>query len=134
MLGPAVLYSALVRALRRLAERAPLVVVVDDAHLAGEALPDWLRFARREHFTVLVVAAVRSGEGEPLPATAFGTLARWVGTRPPSWSAGNGQRAGSTSCTPGPGAPAVPDRAGPAGRGNGTARVAGRVGIGAVRR
>ena len=71
MLGPAVLYSALVRALRRLAEHAPLVIVVDDAHLAGPALPDWLRFSRRENLAVLVVAAVRSGEGEPLPATAF---------------------------------------------------------------
>ena len=71
MLGPAVLYSALVRALGRLAERAPLVVVVDDAHLAGPALPDWLRFAGREKLAVTVVAAVRSGEGEPLPASAF---------------------------------------------------------------
>jgi DNA-binding SARP family transcriptional activator/tetratricopeptide (TPR) repeat protein len=71
MLGPAVLYSALVRALGRLAERAPLVVVVDDAHLAGPALPDWLRFAVREKLPVTVVAAVRSGEGEPLPASAF---------------------------------------------------------------
>ena len=71
MLGPAVLYSALVRALGRLAERAPLVVVADDAHLAGPALPDWLRFARRENLVVTVVAAIRSGEGEPLPATAF---------------------------------------------------------------
>jgi DNA-binding SARP family transcriptional activator/tetratricopeptide (TPR) repeat protein len=71
LLGPAVLYSALVRALGRLAERAPLVVVVDDAHLAGPALPDWLRFAVREKLTVTVVAAVRSGEGEPLPASAF---------------------------------------------------------------
>ena len=70
MLGPAVLYSALVRALGRLAERAPLVLVVDDAHLAGPALPDWLRFLRREDVSVTVVAAVRSGEGEPLPATA----------------------------------------------------------------
>ena len=70
MLGPAVLYSALVRALSRLAERAPLVVVVDDAHLAGPALPDWLRFLRREDVSVTVVATVRSGEGEPLPATA----------------------------------------------------------------
>jgi len=70
MLGPAVLYSALVRALRRLAERAPLVIVVDDAHLAGRALADWLRFVRREDVAVTVVAAVRSGEGEPLPATA----------------------------------------------------------------
>ena len=70
MLGPAVLYSALVRLLGRLAERAPLVVVVDDAHLAGPALADWLRFARRENVAAAVVAAVRSGEGEPLPATA----------------------------------------------------------------
>ena len=70
MLGPAVLYSALVRALSRLAERAPLAVVLDDAHLAGPALADWLRFVRREDVAVTVVAAVRSGEGEPLPATA----------------------------------------------------------------
>ena len=70
MLGPVVLYSALVRALSRLAERAPLVVVVDDAHLAGRALPDWLRFLRREDVSMTVVATVRSGEGEPLPATA----------------------------------------------------------------
>jgi DNA-binding SARP family transcriptional activator/tetratricopeptide (TPR) repeat protein len=71
MLGPAVLYSALVRALGRLAERAPLVVLVDDAHLAGPALRDWLRFAVREKLAVTVVAAARSGEGEPLPASAF---------------------------------------------------------------
>src|SRR5271166_2700059 len=70
MLGPVVLYSALVRALGRLAERAPLVIIVDDAHLAGSALPDWLRFLRREDVSVAVVAAIRSGEGEPLPATA----------------------------------------------------------------
>ena len=70
MLGPVVLYSALVRALSRLTERAPLVIVVDDAHLAGPALPDWLRFLRREDVSVTVVAAVRSGEGESLPASA----------------------------------------------------------------
>ena len=34
------------------------------------ALPDWLRFLRREDVAVTVVATVRSGEGEPLPATA----------------------------------------------------------------
>jgi DNA-binding SARP family transcriptional activator/tetratricopeptide (TPR) repeat protein len=71
MLGPAVLYSALVRALGRLAERAPLVIVIDDAHLASSALADWLRFARRGALAATVVAAVRSGEGEPLPGTAF---------------------------------------------------------------
>ncbi len=71
MLGPGVLYSALVRALGRLAERAPLVIVIDDAHLASPALADWLRFARREALAATVAAAVRSGEGEPLPGTAF---------------------------------------------------------------
>ena len=79
MLGPAVLYSALVRTLGRLAERAPLVVVADDAHLAGPALADWLRFARRENLAVTAVAAIRSGEGEPVPATTsihLGALGR----------------------------------------------------------
>ena len=71
MLGPAVLYAALARVMGRLAERAPLVAVVDDAHLAGPALADWLRFLQREQVAVTVVAAKRPGEGEPLPATAF---------------------------------------------------------------
>jgi tetratricopeptide (TPR) repeat protein len=71
MLGPAVLYAALVRVLGRLAVRGPLVVVIDDAHLAGLPLANWLSFARRESMPVGVVAAVRSGEGPPMPATAF---------------------------------------------------------------
>jgi hypothetical protein len=70
MLGPAVLYAALVRVVARLAQRAPLAVVIDDAHLAGHALANWLSFARRENMPAVVVAAVRSGEGPPLPATA----------------------------------------------------------------
>ena len=71
MLGPAVLYAALDRLVTRLAARGPLVLLIDDAHLAGAALAGWARFARRENLPVTVVAAVRSGEGEPLPATAF---------------------------------------------------------------
>jgi DNA-binding SARP family transcriptional activator len=71
MLGPVVLYAALVRVLGRLTERGPLVVAIDDAHLAGRALPDWLRFVRREELAVAIIAAVRPGAGEPLPATAF---------------------------------------------------------------
>jgi hypothetical protein len=65
-----VLYAALVRVVARLAQRGPLVVVIDDAHLAGHALANWLTFARRENMPAVVVAAVRSGEGPPLPATA----------------------------------------------------------------
>jgi tetratricopeptide (TPR) repeat protein/DNA-binding SARP family transcriptional activator len=71
MLGPAMLYAALVRVLGRLTERAPVVLVIDDAHLAGTALADWLRFVRRDQAAVAVVAAIRPGEGESLPATAF---------------------------------------------------------------
>ena len=131
MLGPAVLYSALVRVLGRLAEHAPLVVVVDDAHLAGPALADWLRFLRREDTRAMVVAAVRSGEGEPLPATALHAPGR---ARP-----GRGRRAGRAgpgrrAVCPVQGASAVPDRTGPAGRGRRTARLAGRVGVRALRR
>ena len=71
MLGPAVLYAALVRLLGRLTARGPLVVAIDDAHLAGPALPDWLHFVRREAVPLAVVAAVRPGAGEPLPATGL---------------------------------------------------------------
>ena len=44
--------------------------MIDDADLAGQALANWLSFARRANMPAVVVAAVRSGEGPPLPATA----------------------------------------------------------------
>jgi DNA-binding SARP family transcriptional activator len=71
MLGPTVLYAALVRVIGRIAERGPLVVVIDDAHLAGRALSNWLSFAQRQHMPGLVVVAVRSGEGPSMPASAL---------------------------------------------------------------
>jgi DNA-binding SARP family transcriptional activator len=70
MLGPAVLYAALVRVLRRLAERGPLAVVIDDAHLGGQPLRDWVGFVRREAIPLVVVLAVRPGEGDPPAADA----------------------------------------------------------------
>jgi DNA-binding SARP family transcriptional activator len=70
VLGPGVLYGALVAVLGRLASQGPLAVVIDDAHLAGRALRDWLEYLRRESLPLVVVAAVRPGAGEPLPATA----------------------------------------------------------------
>ncbi len=57
--------------LARLAGRAPLVIVVDDAHLAGPALADWLRFAGRAGLPAVLVAAIRPGEGKPLPGTGL---------------------------------------------------------------
>ena len=70
MLGPAVLYAALTRALRRLAERGRVLVLIDDAHLASGALADLVRFMAREQPPLVVVACVRTGEGVALPATA----------------------------------------------------------------
>jgi DNA-binding SARP family transcriptional activator len=70
MLGPAVLYAALVRVLRRLAERGPLAIVIDDAHLGGQPLRDWVRFVRREAIPLAVVLAVRAGEGDAPAADA----------------------------------------------------------------
>jgi DNA-binding SARP family transcriptional activator len=71
MLGPAVLYAALVRVIGRIAERGSLMVVIDDAHLAGRALSNWLSFAQRQRMPTLVVAAVRSGQGPAMPASAL---------------------------------------------------------------
>ena len=70
VLGPRVLYAALARVFARLTDRGPVVLIVDDAHLVGQPLPDLLDFVLREGIPLLVVAAVRSGEGPPLPATA----------------------------------------------------------------
>jgi len=70
MLGPRVLYAALCRVFGRLIDRSPTVLIVDDAHLVGQPLPDLLDFVLREGIPLVVVAAVRLGEGPPLPATA----------------------------------------------------------------
>ncbi len=67
MLGPAVLYRALTSVLGRLAAQAPLILVIDDAHLAGPALRDWIEFVQRDELPLLVVAAARAGAAGPLP-------------------------------------------------------------------
>ncbi len=69
-IGPLVLFAALITVLGRLAAGGRVVVVLDDAHLAGPALAEWLRFLLRRPLPVLVVAAARPDEGETLPATA----------------------------------------------------------------
>ena len=74
MLGPAVVYSAVARVLARLSSRGPLVVLIDDAHLGGRALRDLLQFIRRGESAATVVAAIRAGEGELLPASALISL------------------------------------------------------------
>jgi DNA-binding SARP family transcriptional activator/tetratricopeptide (TPR) repeat protein len=69
VVGPATLYAALLRVLQRLGAHAPLVIILDDAHQAGPALGEWLRFAQRRNPPMVVLAGVRASEGEPMPAT-----------------------------------------------------------------
>lgn len=66
--GPALLHAALGSVLHRLSAHGTVVVTIDDAHLAGPAFAAWLGHVTRSHLALVVVAAVRSGEGEPLPA------------------------------------------------------------------
>jgi DNA-binding SARP family transcriptional activator len=78
-IGPSTLFAALVGVLRRIADRGPIVVVLDDAHQAGATLGEWLRFVLRQRLELTVVATMRAGEGEALPATEaleLGTLDR----------------------------------------------------------
>lgn len=69
VLGPANLYAAITAVLERIASSPGAIVVIDDAHLAGQALADWASFALRRSPRLLVVAASRIGEGIPLPVT-----------------------------------------------------------------
>jgi DNA-binding SARP family transcriptional activator len=71
MLGPVVLYGALAAVLGRLAQRAPLTIIVDDGHLGGRALRDFLEFLHRQDLPVMVAVAVRPGAGERLAATSM---------------------------------------------------------------
>jgi len=66
VVGPFVLFAGVLRVLQRLSRHAPLVVVLDDVHRAGPVLAEWLEFVRRRGPAMVVVAAVRSGEGTPL--------------------------------------------------------------------
>ena len=71
LLGPAVFYSAVARVLGRLGARGPLTILIDDAHLGGPALVELLHFIRRDDdLSATIVAARRSGEGDPLPGGA----------------------------------------------------------------
>jgi len=73
-LGPMVLFGALTTVLGRLTERQHLALVLDDAHLAGPALAEWLRFLVRRPMPLLVLVAARPDEGAEFSATLTMTL------------------------------------------------------------
>ncbi len=131
MLGPAVLYAALDRLLGPLAERGPLILLIDDAHLGGAALPglaafraagETARHGRRGGPLRRGRAAARHRGHPPGRARPRG--------RGRAGRAGPGRRA--LRAVPGP--PAVPDRAGAAGAAGRAARLPGRVGVRPLRR
>src|SRR5664279_2855845 len=68
VIGPSILFTALVGALQRIGQGAQVVLVLDDAHQAGPTLAEWLVFVLRRPVPLVIVAAVRSGEGALLPA------------------------------------------------------------------
>ncbi|MDQ6696952.1 MAG: AAA family ATPase [Actinomycetota bacterium] len=67
--GRALLFAAVFSLLRRCAEQGPLVVIIDDVHLADRATRAWLGQAARRlaAANVVVVAAGRAEEGISLP-------------------------------------------------------------------
>ena len=68
-LGPAVLYGAVSRVIGRIAGDRAAVVVIDDAHLAGPTLADWLTYLRRRPLPIVVVLGARPEECPDLPVT-----------------------------------------------------------------
>ena len=55
--------------LGRIAGTSGAILVIDDAHLAGQAFADWLGYVLRRPIPVLVVVGARPAEGPELPAT-----------------------------------------------------------------
>lgn len=72
-LGPSVLYAAVTRVLGRIGGDRAVVVVIDDAHLAGPMLADWLAYLSRRPLPLVVVLGARPHDGPhdgpDLPAT-----------------------------------------------------------------
>ncbi|MFL6021882.1 MAG: ATP-binding protein [Marmoricola sp.] len=68
ILSLASLYAAITGVLSRIGGDTGVIVVLDDAHLAGPTLADWARFAERRPVRLLIVAAARPAEGSPFPA------------------------------------------------------------------
>jgi tetratricopeptide (TPR) repeat protein len=64
--GQAVLFRSILAVVERLAAGRPIVVVVDDVHLAGQSTLDWLRLAMHRGNRVLILTARRPSPA-PMP-------------------------------------------------------------------
>jgi DNA-binding SARP family transcriptional activator len=74
--GQALLFAALFSVLRRQAERAPLVLLIDDAHLADTATTAWLGQAARRlgDRRIVIIASRRAEEGVTMAGVTTITL------------------------------------------------------------
>jgi DNA-binding SARP family transcriptional activator len=63
------LFAALVSVLGRLSEERPLVLLIEDLHLAGAGTRAWLAFAQRRALRTLVVVTTRPGGARGLDPT-----------------------------------------------------------------
>ncbi|MFN2569265.1 MAG: AAA family ATPase, partial [Candidatus Dormibacteria bacterium] len=68
--GPALVFAALLRVLEHMAAESPVVLLLDDAHLATPSTVDWIHFVRGHGsgLRLLMVAARRPEEGLPIRA------------------------------------------------------------------
>ena len=89
-LGPATLFAAVTAVLGRIADARGAILVIDDAHLAGQTFADWLGYVQRRPLPVLVVVGARSAEGPSCPPPTRSGSDRWIASRWPSWSAPTG--------------------------------------------
>ncbi|MEY2453014.1 MAG: hypothetical protein QOD92_2588 [Acidimicrobiaceae bacterium] len=64
--GQARLYADLLASIQRAGGDRPVVVVVEDAHLAAASTVEWLRYAAHRGQQLMVVASRRTNEGTPL--------------------------------------------------------------------
>jgi DNA-binding SARP family transcriptional activator len=69
--GRATLFAALLAVISRAGAGAPVVLVVDDLHLAGASTLAWCAFARRRGQRLLVVATCRPGAPPPTDAVVI---------------------------------------------------------------
>lgn len=66
-LGPTTLYAAVTAVLGRIAGTGHAVLVIDDAHLAGPPLADWVAYLRRRSLPLVVVLGARPSERTDAP-------------------------------------------------------------------
>jgi DNA-binding SARP family transcriptional activator/tetratricopeptide (TPR) repeat protein len=72
--GPSLLFGALANVVSRLTESGVVILILDDAHLGGPALSQWIEFIRRRTLPLMVLATVRTAVPVPIGGAEEVTL------------------------------------------------------------